>query len=95
MKNNNAFLQGSQSNHFNLQDHSAFIFEVDRCKDFEGKDKLDYPECASDPDIDSYLQGKKGLFQILDQRLDKSSQNSFQIRYKVYAVQSFHLLFIF
>jgi len=35
------------------------IFEIDRCQDFEGKDNLGYPECASEAKIDQYLFNKK------------------------------------
>jgi hypothetical protein len=40
-------MQGTYESRFLKKDHSYWVYEIDRCTDFEGKELLDYPPCAS------------------------------------------------
>jgi hypothetical protein len=46
LENDEAILQGTKESAFNKQDHAFLVFEVEKCKFFEGKYELGYPECA-------------------------------------------------
>ena len=72
------YLKGNLDSLTLQKDHAYIIFEVKPCKD-ENRDKKD-PLCASNDEIDKWLEPKKLIVKVINQKGDFSSYESIAIR---------------
>jgi hypothetical protein len=82
----NLYFEGTRDSPLNEQDSAYIIYEFFKCS--EDTKLPGYPECATPPEIETYLDDKKIGFKIINQKIDFNERGDTAVRYNEVFVQT-------